>query len=104
MPRFPIEAQVRAALGLSWSDLSLAIATPTANQTFNHNIVVSGTVAPAGLDQVTLQAKTDSGSFIPVTVANSQFSFNTSLVLGGSADGSHTVTLLATDQSGRTAT
>ncbi len=104
MPRFPIEAAVRSATGKDWSDLTITIATPTANQSFNHNVTVTGSVVPAGLDQVTLQAKTDSGSFVPVTVTNSQYSFTTALGLGGGADGSHTVTLFAKDQAGRTAT
>jgi hypothetical protein len=104
MPRFPIEAQVRAAIGKDWSALAINISSPTANAALNSNVVVTGTVAPAGLNQVTLQARTDSGALQPVAVNNSQFSFNTNLSTTGSADGSHTVTIIATDQSGRTAT
>jgi RHS repeat-associated protein len=80
-------------------------ATPAPGSTARTNPTVSGKVTDALSGVALLVGHVDTGATFPVTFdASGNFSFTTSLALDGSADGSHTIHLVATDQSGNTST
>jgi hypothetical protein len=80
---------------------TIAIQSPAAGSTANHNITVSGRVTDDLTGVATLQEQVDSGPFQAVAVdAAGNFRFATPLALDGTADGPHTVVLRATDGAG----
>jgi hypothetical protein len=80
---------------------TFSIQSPTSGQVVNSNVSVAGNLADAFSAVAGLQAQVDAGAFFTLTVDGSgHFSFDTSLVLDGSADGNHTVNLRASDALG----
>jgi RHS repeat-associated protein len=80
---------------------SLSLTSPASGALTNTNIMVSGQAsdALAGLSKVEMAV--DGGSLAPLTVsASGNFTTTTSLALDGTADGSHTVLVRATDLAG----
>jgi RHS repeat-associated protein len=81
----------------------LVIQSPASLLTTNTNVAVTGRVTDVHSGLAGLQAQVDSGSFFNVAFdASGNFSFATALPLDGSADGGHTVHLVAADQAGNT--
>jgi hypothetical protein len=84
---------------------AIVLQSPTTGSTANDNITVSGRVTDGLTGVATLQAQIDSGPFEAVTVDPADdFRFATTLALDGTADGTHTVVLQATDGAGNVAT
>ena len=84
---------------------AVQVTGPTGNPAVNANPAVTGTVADAGTGLASFEAAVDGGAYAPVTVgAGGAFSFTPALALDGSADGSHTVHLRATDRLGNQTT
>ena len=84
---------------------TITVAAPVSGTT-NQNVTVTGQVADAGglADIESLKAEVDQ-TFFPLTFDGSgNFSFTTSLLLNGSADGTHTIQFVATDWLGNVAT
>jgi RHS repeat-associated protein len=80
---------------------TITLTSPSAGIVTNHNVTVAGQVTDDSSGVASLQAKIDQGSFSNVTFdANGNFSFMTGLALDGSADGLHTVQMVATDKAG----
>jgi RHS repeat-associated protein len=80
--------------------------TTSASGASKTNITVAGQVSDAsGLRYVTgLQAKVD-GTLVPISFdALGNFSYTTTFAVDGSADGMHTLAIVATDPAGNTAT
>jgi YD repeat-containing protein len=76
---------------------AVTILGPAAGLLTNHNVVVTGQVTGAA----SLQAEADGGPFFAVPFdAAGNFQLTTALPLDGSADGSHTVGVRATDAAG----
>jgi methionine-rich copper-binding protein CopC len=83
----------------------VSIASPVSDLETSGNVVVQGHVADALSGVTSLQAQVDSGPLLPVPFDPSgNFQFTTDLPLDGSADGPHTVRVLATDKVGNNAT
>jgi RHS repeat-associated protein len=81
----------------------VTILGPSAGLATNSNVKIVGLVTDASSPVSTLQAQIDSGSpFSVVFDAEGHYQFATSLPLDGSADGTETVTLRATDAAGNT--
>ena len=67
----------------------------------NHNLTISGRALDNLSGVASLTVAIDGGAAAPLAInANGQFSFVTSLATNGTADGSHQVTILATDAAG----
>jgi hypothetical protein len=82
----------------------VALDGPPAGSTTDHNPTVTGRVTDDRSGVASLEARVDDGPFNPVAVdAAGGFQFTTALPLDGSADGSHTVELRATDRAGNRA-
>jgi len=97
-------AQVTFTLDTASPTITLGTATPIPS-VVNTNITLLGKVSDPISGISSLEAATDSGVFVPVPVGQSgNFSFTTSLPLNGSADGSHTLTLIATNLAGNQVT
>lgn len=80
---------------------AVTISTPGVGDLTGENETIAGHVADATSGLAALVAAVDGGAFAPVTVDSSgAFSFATALPLDGSADGSHSVHLKATDEAG----
>jgi len=103
MPRYPIESEVRSALNVQWTPLSITVSSPPSGAV-NHNVAVNGQISLLNTGQVSLEVQTDGGAFAPLGLSGSTFSFSSALALNGSGDGPHSFTFRATDQSARTAT
>jgi RHS repeat-associated protein len=81
----------------------ITITAPTSGLLTKTNVTVSGQVNGANYPVTAFQAQVDSGAFNSVSLAtDGSFSFMTTLALDGSADGTHTVSLKATNQAGYT--
>jgi hypothetical protein len=79
----------------------VTIASPVPGSLTNHNATVAGRVTDNLSGVASLQAQVDSGSFANVSFdASGNYSFATSLATDGSADGTHTINLRATDRAG----
>ena len=86
---------------------TLTVTAPAAGLITNTNPAVSGTVvAQAGATIASLTAQVDTGTASTVAVAatTGAFQFTPALLLDGTADGAHTVHLVATDSLGHVAT
>src|SRR5205085_1450539 len=84
---------------------ALTITSPTIGQVTATNVTVAGTVTDAISGVTSLQAQVDGGAAVAVPIDPSgNYSFPTTLKLDGSADGSHTVLLTATNGVGKTST
>lgn len=103
MPRYPIESEVRSALNVPWTPLSITVSSPPSGAV-NHNVALNGQISLVNTGQVSLEVQTDGGAFAPLGLSGSTFSFSSALALNGSGDGPHSFTFRATDQSARTAT
>ncbi len=91
-------------LTLDTTSPSIVITSPQAGSLHNVNVTVAGLVADQTSGVASLEAQLDGGSFFPVSFDTSSgaFSFVTQLSTDGSADGTHTFNLQATDQAGNT--
>ncbi len=77
----------------------ISIETPGPNLLTNSNVTITGQVTDDLSGVAKLQAQVDSGPLVDVSFDSSgNFHYATNLLLGGSADGVHTVQLTATDQ------
>lgn len=103
MPKFPIESQVRTALNVPWTPLAVSVDSSLQGGAYNHNLTVPGAISIQNIGQVAISAITETGVALPVAINGSRFSFSTPFALNGAAEGSHSVTVTATDQSGRSA-
>jgi hypothetical protein len=82
---------------------AVSISGPTPGGTSTSNVTVTGQVTDSLSGAASLQAALDGGVFSNVSFDSSgNFSYTTGLPLDGSADGSHTVHLRATDKTGNT--
>ncbi len=83
---------------------SIVVLHPTPNKDVNHDPQIRGQVGDTQ-DKIThFQASVDGGAFVPVALtAGGQFNFLPTLPATG-ADGTHVVTLQATDQAGNVGT
>jgi hypothetical protein len=80
---------------------AIAVITPAPGPATRTNVTVAGQVTDNLGGVAALEEQVDAGPFAPVSFDPSgNFSFATSLALDGSADGSHTVRLRATDGAG----
>jgi hypothetical protein len=99
--RFDQQVTVSIAVSLDTLPPTVTIASPAPGLLTDHNVTVSGLVTDNLSGVASLQARVDSGPFFDVTFDPSgNYSFMTALALDGSADGSHTVNLRATDRAG----
>jgi len=84
---------------------SVTLVGPSSGLVTNTNLSVTGTVEDAGSGVAMLLPQVDGVTFSPIPFdASGHFSFTTALALDGSADGTHTVTLTATDRAGNVST
>ena len=82
---------------------TVTITAPSAGTLTRTNPTVTGQAVDDSSGVASLQAKLDGGAPFPVTFDNNgKFSFVTSLLTNGSADGKHTVAVQATDRAGIT--
>ncbi|HQU41647.1 MAG TPA: Ig-like domain-containing protein [Pirellulales bacterium] len=82
---------------------TVTISSPGDGDLTGQNETITGHVADAASGVASLGIAVDAGAFVPVTIdAAGNFSFVTTLALDGTADGSHTVHLEATDKAGNT--
>jgi len=83
---------------------TISVTSPATGLVTKSNVTVSGLVTDDVSGVASLQAQVDTGSVNSVTFnASGNFQFTTALALDGSADGSHTVHLTATDGAGNVA-
>jgi RHS repeat-associated protein len=83
----------------------VTLTSPTAPVTTNANVTLTGQVTDNLAGVASLQAAVDQGAYQAVSFdGQGKFSFPTALPLDGSADGSHTVLLRATDHVGNVST
>jgi hypothetical protein len=96
-----VSALVPVSFTLDTTAPLVVITTPAPGLISRANVTVAGRVSDS-LDNVTsLQAQLDGGAAMPVTFdTTGDYSFATTLAVDGSADGSHTVSLRATDEAG----
>ena len=89
-------------LTLDTTGPSIVITSPQEGSLHNVNVTVAGLVADQTSGVASLVAQLDGGSFFPVSfdATSGAYSFVTQLSTNGSADGTHTVNLQATDQAG----
>ena len=79
---------------------NLLVDSPTSGLVTNQNVTVSGQVSDL-VSLETVEVQIDGGLFIAATVQpGGSYNFDTSLALDGSDDGTHSVTVRATDTSG----
>jgi hypothetical protein len=84
---------------------AIVMQSPATGTTANDNITLSGRVTDDATGVASLQEQIDSGPFHPITLDPAgNFHFATALALDGTADGTHTVVLRATDGAGNIAT
>jgi RHS repeat-associated protein len=84
---------------------TISVTSPAQGVVTNQNVTVAGQVTDAVSGVASLQAALDNGSFSAVTLGSGgSFSFVTTLPLDGTADGSHTEHLKATDNAGNVST
>ena len=82
---------------------TIEITGPASGSLTNQNVDVTGSVSDIVSGVASLRAEVDGGLFASVSFdAAGDFSFPTSFALDGSADGTHTVQLQATDRAGNT--
>src|SRR5207248_3161758 len=80
---------------------TVTVTAPALGVVTNRNVTVAGQVTDDRSGVASLEEALDGGTFAPVAFgAGGDFSLATGLPLGGSADGSHTVQLRATDRAG----
>ncbi len=80
---------------------TIAVSTPKNGVITNTNVNISGVVTDNLSGVASLTAQVDGGTAFAVSVgSNGSFSFPTSFALNGTNDGSHTVSLVATDVAG----
>jgi hypothetical protein len=83
----------------------VTLTSPTSPLTTNTNVTLTGQVTDNLSGVASLQASVDNGAYQPISFdAQGHFSLTTSLALNGSADGLHTVQLIATDHVGNVST
>jgi RHS repeat-associated protein len=96
-----LEVRVDFAQPVQTEPPIITLTSPSPDVLTNHNVTFAGQVTDNSSGVASLQAKLDQGSFANVTFdASGNFSFTTGLALDGSADGLHTVQLVATDKAG----
>jgi RHS repeat-associated protein len=85
------------------SGLVVVITSPQEGSLHNGDVTVAGLVTDKTSEVSSLAAQLDGGSFFPVAFDQSSgaYSFATQLSSDGTADGTHTVQLRATDKAGR---
>jgi RHS repeat-associated protein len=96
-----------ASVGVSLDTQAPAVTltSPTAPVTTNANVTLTGQVTDNLAGVASLQAAVDQGAYQAVSFdGQGKFTFPTALPLDGSADGSHTVRLRATDHVGNVST
>ena len=92
------------SLTLDTTPTGVTLATPLPGQLTNTNITVSGQVDDPA-DAVLLEARLDGGPFFAVMFdATGGFTFDTTLALDGSEDGTHTIEVRITDVAGNVST
>jgi cyclophilin family peptidyl-prolyl cis-trans isomerase len=98
---FTDAAQDQSALDVTFQPLAVKITSPTASATLTSgNTTITGTATSADISTITLSESTDSGKAVNVPLdAAGNFSFPEANL----ASGSHTVSLVATDLAGRSA-
>lgn len=80
---------------------TVKVTSPAPLSLSNTNFTVSGQTIDSLSGVVSLQAQIDGSSFVPVSFDSAgNFQFQTQLPLNGSADGSHSISFLATDKAG----
>jgi RHS repeat-associated protein len=83
--------------------LAVTVTGPASGALETSNFVVSGRVTDALSKPAGLTAALDGGAAQPVSLlADGSFEFTTTLALNGTADGTHHLNLVATDQAGNT--
>src|SRR5271157_4185900 len=89
-------------LTLDTTGPSIVITSPQEGSLHNVNVTVAGLVTDQTSGVTSLVAQLDSGSFFPVSfdASSGAYSFVTQLSTDGTADGTHTVNLQATDKAG----
>jgi RHS repeat-associated protein len=94
-------ALAQASFILDTTPPTVTLTSPAAGAVSTTDVTVSGRVNDTLSGVATLEAQLDTGAFTPVMLdASGNFSFPAGLALDGSADGSHTVSLRATDKAG----
>ncbi|WP_165229541.1 peroxidase family protein [Aquisphaera insulae] len=80
---------------------AVAYESPAAGLVTSRNVAIAGRATDAGSGVASLRARLDSTPFAPLAFdASGRFSLSTSLPLDGSADGPHTLQVVATDRAG----
>ena len=99
---FTGQAQDRAAMNITFPPLAVNIASPTASATIaSADTTITGKATSGNIASITLKEQTDTGNFVAVPIDSAG---NFSFPVDNLAAGSHTVSLVATDLSGRSAT
>ncbi len=80
---------------------AITIDSPASGQLATHNITINGHVTDNLSGVALLEAAIDGGTFAPLSIGGEgAFSLTTTLPLDGTADGTHTIHLRATDNAG----
>ena len=84
---------------------TITVTAPDSNATLTASPTITGSVSDALSGVATLEAQVDGGAATAVAVdASGHFSFPAGLAVDGSADGPHTVELIAADRAGNVTT
>jgi hypothetical protein len=96
-----VSSPVTYTFTLDTTPPAITVTSPTSGLTTSQNITIAGHVTDHLSGVATLQEAVDGGAYTKLPFdASGNFQFTTSLALDGSADGSHTLALRATDQAG----
>ena len=99
---FTNDAGDQSALNITYQALAVQLTSPTASATLTTgNATLTGTATSGNIPVISLQEQTDTGSLVAVPL---DAAGNFSLPISNLASGSHTLSLVATDPSGRRAT